>query len=580
MGHTGQLSLARRATRRARREVRDLARTTVRADGPDAVRIRHWRGWRSYRLDDPAARHQIGGGRLRLRLPDPAALVRLAASGLLTGEVRQLRVRLASVPEWLVTGVRPPRLGRTAVALRWRRRSGGLTVEFGWSRRYPLHRGLAEVLAAVLRARAWDQVSGPVYELDRSAWLAGAATWPQGRLAAAPPDPAGDHRRPGPFQVPAQPVADLPAPVFTTVANPFGRTLVGAATRYRLQTHPDRLVLQDQAGRTVSPADPAIAKYGVVTVAAAPSPGHRAALQTLAGYGMVFAASDPAVRAALDQWGMVTVDDAAEVDDLPGYALSVAASRRIAVTADAALRRTPLGGQGALPLPAVSVVLSSMRPGHIEQCLEFLAAQTYPALEVLVGLHGYDVPEQTRERWRAIVPFPLRVTAFPAELAFGEVLGRLSRAADGELITKVDDDDHYGRHHVTDLVIAWHSSGAEVAAKGSRFVHLPDREETIDRAWAAPELFDVSPAGGTLLLARSTLQQIGGWSHSPRHVDTDLLIRVKAAGGLVYRTHALEYVYVRRTAGHTWVTEFAELVSQGERSYKGLPAEIIHPHYP
>jgi cellulose synthase/poly-beta-1,6-N-acetylglucosamine synthase-like glycosyltransferase len=251
----------------------------------------------------------------------------------------------------------------------------------------------------------------------------------------------------------------------------------------------------------------------------------------------------------------------------------------MALAGDAALRRTALGGDGMLPLPTVSVVLSSMRADHIEQCLSYLAGQTYPALEVLVGLHGYDVPELTRERWDALLPGPVRVSSFPAELPFGAVLGRLSRFADGELLTKVDDDDHYGPNHVTDLVIAWHTSGADVAAKGSRFVHLPERDETIDRAWAAPELFNVSPAGGTLLLARSTLQQLGGWSHSSRHVDTDLLTRVKDAGGLVYRTHALEYVYVRRATGHTWQTGTEQILAQGERTYPGLPAELIHPDY-
>jgi hypothetical protein len=232
-----------------------------------------------------------------------------------------------------------------------------------------------------------------------------------------------------------------------------------------------------------------------------------------------------------------------------------------------------------MPLPAVSVLLSSMRPDHVETCLDYLAGQTYPALEVLVGLHGYEVAEPIRQRWQDRLPFPVRIRSFPAGLTFGEVLGQLSRIAEGELVAKVDDDDHYGAHHVTDLVIAWHTSGAEVAAKGSRFVHLPETGETIDRTWTAPEVLDATPAGGTLLLARSTLAQVGGWSHSSRHVDTDLLIRVKAAGGLVYRTHALEYVYVRRTAGHTWHTEIEELVAQGERVYKGLPEQIIRPDY-
>jgi hypothetical protein len=509
-------ALPRRIARRARRELAALLRTTVRPAGDDGVRM----GRRTYRLDDPAARHRVRGGRLRLVLPDAAWVVRLAAAGLLTGDLLRLRVRLASSPEWLVTGLRPPRLGRNAAGFRWRRRGSTLTVDFGWSRPYPVYQGLADAVAAVLRYRTWEQVSGP-----------------------------------------AQSGVGLAA-----ITNPFGRRLVGAATHYRLVSGQ----LRDDAGQVVREPD----KYAVVSV-----DSDHPALPALAARGMVFVAADPAVRAALDAQGLVAVRDPKEVDDLRGYALSVEASRRALIAGDATLRRTALAGEGTLPLPTVSVVLSSMRADHIESCLGHLAAQTYPALEVLVGLHGYEVEPSTEEKWRATLRVPLRITTFPAELPFGAVLGRLSRMADGELITKVDDDDHYGRQHVADLVIAWHTSGADLAAKGSRFVHLPDREQTIDRAWAAPELFNVTPAGGTLLLARSTLQQVGGWSHAPRHVDTDLLNRVKAAGGLVYRTHALEYVYVRRTAGHTWVTELDELVAQGERTYQGLPPEILRPDY-
>ncbi|MGH3682934.1 MAG: glycosyltransferase family 2 protein, partial [Natronosporangium sp.] len=288
----------------------------------------------------------------------------------------------------------------------------------------------------------------------------------------------------------------------------------------------------------------------------------------------------PAVRAELDRLGLVAVTQAKEVDDLRGYALSVAAARRAAIDGDAALRRTALAtgpAAGALPLPGVSVVLSSMRADHIDACLEYLAGQTYPELEVLVGLHGYEVDDAQRHRWAERLRCPLRVVRFDAELPFGAVLGRLTRLAGGELVTKVDDDDHYGRHHVTDLVLAWHTSGADVVAKGARFVHFPELGQTIDRAWAAPELFNVTPAGGTILAGRGTLARIGGWSHSSKHVDEDLLIRVRSAGGLVYRTHALEYSYVRRTTGHTFDTRIDHLAEQGERVYPGLPRELIDP---
>jgi hypothetical protein len=524
----------------------------VRQHRPDAVVVRRLVRRSSYRIDPaagpetrPPARHRLWPYTLRVDLPDASALVRLAASGLLTGGIRGLTVRLRHVPDWLMTGLRPPRLGRSVAAFRWRHRRGGLVVRFHWHRPCDIHQALSGALAAVLRTRAWHQTSGPVVALTGT------------------------------------------APIITSVANPYGRTMIGAAEPYRLVPG---VGLCQPDGRVVLRLDPAVSpeaavqrgrfsKYAVVSVHPPLADDHftTSTLRVLSACGLVFAATDPAVRGGLDALGVVTVADATEVDDLRGYALSVAAARHAIVTGDAVLRRSALAGDSVVPLPTVSVVLSSMRPECLEACLDYLSDQTYPALEVLVGLHGYDVPPATRAHWRDRLPIPLRVRTFPAELPFGAVLGQLSRNADGELLTKVDDDDHYGRHHVTDLVLAWHTSGADLVAKGARFVHLPERGETIDRAWAAPEVFDVTPAGGTVLLSRAALQQVGGWSHSPRHVDADLLQRLASAGGLVYRTHAMEYVYVRRSSGHTFATDTGRLLAHGERIYPGLPRAIIEP---
>lgn len=565
--------LARRIIRRARREIAGWRRTTVR--GPAArvgtVRLR--------------------GQRLRLLLPDAAALVRLAGAGRLAGTVRALEIRLAHVPDWQLTGLRPPRLSRAVTGFQWRRRGGRLRVRLRWARPYECDRALDEAIRAVLRYRPWEQTSGPDLPVDPC--LDGQRGLPLGSPPAPEPPPA--HRPAATLAAPAltAPTSTAPAlpvlitPVLTALANPYGRTLVGAATRYQLATGADRVALRDSRGRVIWHADrvtgpeaglagAGITKYAVASVdVSVPVPGFTAeVMRTLAACGMVFATPDPAVRAALAALGVVAVEDPDRVEDLTGYALSVQAARQAALCGDPALRRTVLAG-GARPLPAVSAVVASKRAEHLDTLLDYLAAQTYPALEAVVGLHGYHLPPGTRERLPPSLP--VRFVHFPAERTLGEVLGELSRRADGELLTKLDDDDHYGPDHVTDLFLAWHSVGADLVAKGARFVHFPERGETIDRAWAAPEVFDVTPAGGTLLLSRGGLAQVGGWSHAPRHVDADLLARVRDAGGLVYRTHALEYVYVRRSSGHTFVTDTETLLAHGERTYPGLPPEIVRP---
>lgn len=558
-------------------------------------------GRRRYRAEDPASgRVPISGGTLQLLLPDAAAAVRLAASGLLTGEVHRLRLRLDDCPDWSSAAVRAPRLGGTLRRFGWRRRGAGVVVDVAWSIPKPVHLALADLIRTVLRSRAWDQLSGPVAALDRAAWLDGSGTWPQGRLLgdAADYKPDAEGRPLGPYVAPKPPGGRrAPPPLVTALANPYGRTLLGRATAYRLDLTGRAPVLRDDTGGMVLRLPPGaggepgrweaavasarLVKYAVVTVHGVPAPAAETppVLRALAACGLVFTAADAGQRERLAGHGVVMVDGPGEVDDLRGYAYSVAAARRAAVTGDAALRRTRLAGAHTLPLPlpTVSVLVASMRPDTVGRCLAYLADQDYPELEILVGLHSYDVPDETARRWRELTTAPLRVYRYPAGQTLGGLLGDLTRRADGELVTKVDDDDHYGPHHVTDLVTTWHTIGADLVAKGARFVYLPELDRTIDRTWAAPEGFDVSPAGGTLLLSRGNLARVGGWSHSSRHVDEDLLVRVRDAGGVTYRTHALEYAYVRRSSGHTFATGTERLLGHAGRVYPGLPEALLRP---
>lgn len=591
------LTVRTRFHRRLRRyasTARELAltRATVRGSGWDAFTVARHQGGRAqrYEFTDPRAEVTLSAHTLVIDLPDAGALARLAMSAVVRGRTWRLQVRLQRSPRWVTGGAHLAQLGFEASEMSWRRRGSGVELRYAWSRPRDIPQGLAEALRALLRVRLWDQIAGPVLVNDREAWLAGLSTWPQGQLSGEEYRVGADEEnRPlGPFLRSSAAPVPFQWPLITVIANPHGRVLAGSAVRYRGIATDRRLALQNERGGSrlvldaaVSPESAVAAskleKYAVVSFDApiAQDPFVVHALRVLAACGVVFAAQNREVRGALDDLDLVTVADPSAVTDLAGYRLSVEASRRSMISGDPALSSTALGRGTGLPLPTVSVVVASRRPDGIGECIRHLAAQSYPAFEVIVGTHGYTAEEETVERWSEALHAPLRVVSLPDQLTLGEVLGRLTRVADGEMITKVDDDDHYGYDHVTDLILAWHTSGADLVAKGARFVHLPDFDCTIDRGWAAPEAFNVTPAGGTLTIARSTLAQAGGWSGSSRHVDSDLSARVRARGGVTYRTHGLEYVYVRRTGGHTWETTMDGLTGQVRQVYKGLPREII-----
>ena len=234
----------------------------------------------------------------------------------------------------------------------------------------------------------------------------------------------------------------------------------------------------------------------------------------------------------------------------------------------------PRAAEAAFPSlagpPLVSVILVTRRPDYAIQALRYLDAQTYPELEIVLGVHGADLTDEFKDEV-ARQRHPIEVVPVDAELSFGEALGAATGLTRGSLITKVDDDDVYGPEHVWDLVLAREFSGAVLVGKAAEFVHLETLGFTTRRQTTKAEAYGKYVAGGTMLISRGDLEEFGGWRPIPRSVDRGLIDRVLRSGGMIYRTHPLGYVYERRATGHTWDpgTEFF-LRPPGPR-WTGLP---------
>ena len=255
-------------------------------------------------------------------------------------------------------------------------------------------------------------------------------------------------------------------------------------------------------------------------------------------------------------------------DHLAWLELSVAARRH-------ALRQ--YGPAAALDAwPCVSVVLVTHRATFIEHAMQQLARLSYPRLDIVIGAHGGAVDADEIRRRAAELPHPTTVLSLDGGLTLGEALQRASDRAEGDLITKMDDDDFYGAEHVWDLVLARQYSGAEIVGKALDWVHLAQPDVTVLRPTYPAEKYADFVAGGTILISRGDLASVGGWRPVPRSVDRALLDRVLADGGLVYRTHGLGYMYVRRPEGHTASVRDEHFLTKVAVTYPGL---LHHPEF-
>ncbi|MCR6033820.1 hypothetical protein GGQ22_20660 [Nocardioides sp. zg-579] len=302
---------------------------------------------------------------------------------------------------------------------------------------------------------------------------------------------------------------------------------------------------------------------GPVAEVAAAEPSERLVADLRAHAGArVSAATAPAVVAALAMAGVPLVGEAPAGLD-PALRDQVAAPVDLADPLareehSVLLRRAALDAHGpARRQPSVSIVLATKRPDMLDHALRQVAKQRgVDRLELVLAPHGFD-PDPAAAQQRAGVP--TTVLPQPPEAAFGDVLTSASRAAAGELVLKMDDDDWYGPDFVADLLRARAWSGADVVGTPAEQHYLAPLDLTVTRGHRA-EAWTRFVAGGTILLSRDLLREVGWWRQVRRYVDAQLLAAVHAAGGTVYRTSGLGYLLRRNASGHTWEVDLEELL--------------------
>ena len=157
-----------------------------------------------------------------------------------------------------------------------------------------------------------------------------------------------------------------------------------------------------------------------------------------------------------------------------------------------------------------------------------------------------------------------------ADLTLGACMNLGVEAATGDLVAKVDDDNFYGTHYLTDLVRALDYSGADVVGKWAHLVHLESSGATLLRFEKAEHRFVEQVQGGTLLMRRTVAERIR-FEDLPRRVDTTFLAKVRAAGLTVYAADRFNFVSVRRadTGSHTWP------ISDKEHHGPLVPAAVL-----
>lgn len=232
------------------------------------------------------------------------------------------------------------------------------------------------------------------------------------------------------------------------------------------------------------------------------------------------------------------------------------------------------GSRCAYKSPDVSIVLATRRKNLIPQILKQIERQSYTHLEVILAIHGDSTNSDEAEL--AINSFGGNLVRLynDSSLPFGDVLNKASEVASGQLLTKMDDDDWYGPNHIEDLVLAREYSGAELVGAPVEFSYLEGLDITTRRDHVG-ERFTGHVAGGTIMLSKNDLKQVGGWRPVNSSVDRSLIDSMQAAGAMIYRTHGQNYVLHRRPSestdqAHTWDAHESVFLRDVKEQWNGL----------
>lgn len=227
------------------------------------------------------------------------------------------------------------------------------------------------------------------------------------------------------------------------------------------------------------------------------------------------------------------------------------------------------------PTLSVSVVIPAHGGPHLDLTLAALAAQTYPGhlMEVLVVDDGSEPPIRLPE----LRPDNTRVVRPETGWGISNAVNTGAKAADGEIIQRLDADMVACREHIEAMARWHHVSDYLVTIGMKKFVEVPSLTPgEVYRAGHLGEVFDLAQAASSS--TEATIAKTDGLrkSRNPYHVCTGPTIALPreifhAVGGLdpgVTRGGDTEFAYRLAMHGVVFVPEL-----EAQAVHLGLPAQ-------
>ena len=225
-------------------------------------------------------------------------------------------------------------------------------------------------------------------------------------------------------------------------------------------------------------------------------------------------------------------------------------------------------------VPSISAVVPTNREHELDNVLANIGRQSHPSVELVLVLHGISVDEAALRAKAADAGVEsLQIVPAASHLTLGACMNLGVDASAGELVAKMDDDNHYGTHYLADLAAAMRAQGAGIAGKWAHHVWLRSSGAVVVRYPDFENRWVRRIQGGSMLFEGDVVRRVR-FGDLPRAVDSDILDRSMAEGVSIWSADRYNFVSVRGEdrSAHTWTVEDATfLTASGRLAFYGDP---------
>ncbi|MGO3699090.1 glycosyltransferase [Halomonas sp. AOP1-B1-8] len=216
-----------------------------------------------------------------------------------------------------------------------------------------------------------------------------------------------------------------------------------------------------------------------------------------------------------------------------------------------------LGYEAGENKPLVSIITCTRRPNMIDRIVENMTRQNHPNCELILMLQDFN-DAQRNELLDKLKSKPSNLKRIEViendsqDITLGERFNHAATHAKGEYIAKMDDDDFYFEHYLSDMLIPFSFGDYGMVGKKELFMYLSGSNKLVKRFPSMKHRVVDFVAGPTFVVKKKVFDQVKFESRNTGE-DSTFIKNIQASGYKIYAADPFNFIQFRADPNkHTW----------------------------